>query len=223
MFDIHRYNIPYRVDVLSARFDLKCYLNCWYCEDNCLCCMFKKTLHNVSSLAFCSQTCYCNNILIAETSPATLEFCSQRCHDLLRLSPDSVPILRYSEHELQRILGVESPSVIATVTKVLATDISTNTIVRIYLCKRSDHFKEFSTNHDQLYVIIQFRTALSQVVLDFFVTPYYLPLEPVWFTEYAKQMVDRHQVFLYCLINLLFGHVPIISDIVSTYEEPLID
>lgn len=204
---------------------MKCYLNCWYCEHNCLCCMFKKTLHNVSSWAFCNQSCYCNNILITETKPATLEFCSQKCHDLLRLKPDTVPILRLSEHQLQGILGIKDPLVIATVTKVLSTDISMNTIVRIYMCKTSDHLKGISTTHCQHYIIIQFRTAYSQVVLDFFVTPNYLPLEPVWFSEYTKQMIERHRVYLYCLINLLFGQVPIISDdiMVTTYEEPIID
>ena len=115
--------------------------------------------------------------------------------------PSTVCPVILSPTELAVTFKSKDPPVIAMVKKVISTDTDRNTILRIYLC-RSDSSVE-TIPPGTLFGICQIKTATSQVVFDFLVSDDYVPLKPVWFTEYCEQMIDKHKALLHHEIKLL--------------------
>jgi len=83
---------------------------------------------------------------------------------------------------------------IAFTMKVLATELGKNTVLRIYLCKSNDSFTALPPG--TLFAICQLKTASTQAVVDCVLSEDYVPLKPVWYSDYCQQMIEKHCALL---------------------------
>ena len=90
---------------------------------------------------------------------------------------------------------------IAFMKKVLPTDLDRNTMLRIYLCKSDDSFELLPRG--TLFAICQIKTASSQCMIDCVLSKDYIPLEPVWYSDYCERMIEKHRGLLYPEITQL--------------------
>lgn len=113
---------------------------------------------------------------------------------MLTLNPTAILPVIFNQALLALSLKSEDPPVIAFVKKVISTATNQNTILRIYLCKSDSSVEVIPPG--TLFGICQIKTASSQVVIDFLLSKDYVPLKPVWYTEYCEQMIVKHQALL---------------------------
>ena len=121
---------------------------------------------------------------------------------MLTVDPSAIPPVIFNSAELAAIFDTKDPPVIAAMKKVLSTDTEENTILRIYL-SRSDSTFEVIPPPDTLFAICQIKMATAQVVIECLLSKDYEPLEPVWYTEYCEQMIDKRRALIHREIMFL--------------------
>ena len=170
-----------RLNPISVQPDLKCSTskNCWFCKEFCLCC--SKYLLNPENGS---------------------EFCCDKCHVMLNLDPSATPVVIFSHADLEVIFALKNPPLIAFIQKVFSTDSDGNSVLRIYLSRSDDSFEGIPPG--TLFAICQIKTAATQAVIDCFLSNDYVPLEPVWYSDFCEQMIDKHRaLFHHEIIHLV--------------------
>lgn len=174
----------FRFNSIAVKSDLPCNasMNCWYCDQYCLCCSY-----------------YLFN---PESDP---EFCCDECHTLSKHDPSVIPPIIFGQAKLEEILKSKNEVLIAFMKKVVSTDSDRNTILRIYLIKSDNSFQEVIPP-GTLFAICQIKTATSQVIVDCLLSKDFMPLEPVWYSDYCEKMIEKHRILLHCEISYLIEH-----------------
>ena len=173
--------IAYRINPLAVKLDLQCSSStaCWHCKLFCICCSY---------------------FLLNPDNGS--EYCCDECHAMMKLDPSIISPVVLNPAELAAIFNKKDPPVIAAVKKVItADDTNENTILRIYL-SRSDSTQEFLPP-GTLFAICQLKTTKTQVVIDCLLSKDYVPLEPVWYSDYCERMIEKYRTLLHHEIALL--------------------
>ena len=85
--------------------------------------------------------------------------------------------------------------------KVVTTELGEHTVVRIYIGTADESMAPLPSG--RLVAICQLKTAVSQVVIDCALSDDYIPLEPVWYSTYCSEMIDKYRGLLYSEIEQL--------------------
>ena len=85
--------------------------------------------------------------------------------------------------------------------KVLTTELGEHTVVRIYLGTADESIASLPSG--KLIAICQLKTAVSQVLIDCVLSDDYIPLEPVWYSTYCSEMIEKYRGLLYSEIEQL--------------------
>ena len=131
-----------------------------------------------------------------------MEYCEE-CRSIVKLDPSTIPPIVLNPADLAaQILNSKALPVIAAVTKVIFID-ETNeyTILRIYLSKSNSSLKVIPPG--KLFAFCQLRTTKTQVVIDCLLSEDYVPLEPVWFSDYCERMIEKYRSLLHHEITLM--------------------
>lgn len=173
--------VTYGINSIAIKADLACSAstNCWYCKQFCLCCSY----------------------FLSENGS---QFCCEECQAMLHLDPLLIPPVILNETELTHILKQNTTPLIGFMRKVISTDLDRNTILRIYLCRSDDSLKIIPPG--MLYSICQIKTPTTQIVIDSLLSEHYVPLEPVWYSEFSQRMIDKHRTLLHCETQDLISH-----------------
>ena len=121
---------------------------------------------------------------------------------MLKLDPSATPTIVLNQANLEVIFASKNPPMFAFTKKVFSADSEEgNTILRIYL-SRSDGSLE-NIPPETLFAICQIKTPSTQVVVDCLLSNDYVPLEPIWYSDYCEMMIDKHRAFLHHEITQL--------------------
>ena len=120
---------------------------------------------------------------------------------MLNFDPSLTPPVILSPSELNALFNSSDQPVIAATKKVISTDTDQNTILRIYLSRSDSNLKVLPPG--RLFAICQMKTKTTQVVIDCLLSKDYVPLEPVWYSEYCERMIEKHRELLHHEITLL--------------------
>ena len=134
---------------------------------------------------------------------------------MFNLDPSATPTVIFNEAELADIFrsnknysNFKDPPLIAFMKKVISTDLdkkySVNTILRIYLCRSNENFQ--IVPQGEVFAICQIKSSSNQVLVDCLLSKDYVPLEPVWYSDYCEQMIDKHRALLHSEIMHLVTH-----------------
>ena len=121
---------------------------------------------------------------------------------MFKLDSSAIPADIFGQVELVEIFKsnvmyskVKCLPLLAFVRKVLSTDLDRNTLLRIYLGRSDDSFDVLPPG--TLFAICQIRTVSTQAVIDCVLSSDYIPLEPVWYSDYCEQMIEKHRALLH--------------------------
>ena len=89
--------------------------------------------------------------------------------------------------------------------RVISTDSDENTILRIYLIKSDENFQIIPPG--VLFAICQIKTSFTQAVIGCLLSKDYMPLEPVWYSDYCEKMISKHRALLHREITHLVTQV----------------
>lgn len=173
-----------RLDPISIGLDLPCLAenSCWYCKRFCHC---------------------CSSFILESKS----KFCCEPCQAVFNRDPSETPTVIFNEAELAEIFksysSFKDPPLIAFMKKVISTP-SGNTILRIYLCRSDENLQ--IVPQGEIFAICQIKSSSNQVLVDCLLSKDYVPLEPVWYSDYCEQMIDKHRALLHCEIAQLVAH-----------------
>ena len=129
---------------------------------------------------------------------------------MLKLAPSTIPPIILNSSEVTALLGSNDPPIIAATIKVVSMDNDQNAVLRIYLTRYDKEFEGLSPG--TIFAICQLKTATTQVVIDCVLSKEYMPLKPVWYTDYSKQMIDKYRALLHGEILLLVAQTLATSD-----------
>lgn len=174
---------------IASKLDLPCLTSedtCWYCKEYCCCCSY---------------------ILLNYCKIGT-KFCSEKCQALFELNPIEIPADIFGPAELANIFQsnkmystLKCLPLLAFMQKVLSTELHKNTVLKIYLCKSDESFEVLPPGVS--FAICQIKTALTQAVIDCVLSEDYVPLEPVWYSNYCEQLIEKYRALLSSEIKLL--------------------
>ena len=171
-----------RIDAIAIKSDLRCSActNCWYCKKYCFCC--SKFFYEDGSLLYCNEN----------------------CRAMAQLDPSATPPVLLDQSELSSLLNPKNTSLIGFMKKVISTHLDKNTILKIYLGKADYSFDIIPQG--TLYVFCQIKTSTTQIVIDALLSEDYVPLEPIWYSDYCQHMIDEHRMLLHDEIQNLVSH-----------------
>ena len=129
---------------------------------------------------------------------------------MFKLDPSTIPSVILTSSKITALLDSDDPPIIAAVIKVLPMNDDQNAILCIYLTRYDKEFEGLSPG--TVFAICQFKTATTQVMIDCVLSKEYMPLKPVWYTDYCKQMIDKYCALLHREILLLVGQTLTTSD-----------
>ena len=177
---VYNFYFIFRFNSIAIKPDLPCSasVNCWYCKQYCLCCSY---------------------FLFDPESGS--EFCCEECRVLYKHDPSTIPPVIFNRAKLEGILKSKDKPLIAFMKKVISTDSDKNTILRIYLSRSDQSFEVIPPN--TLFAICQIKTASSQAVIDCLLSEDFVPLEPVWYSDYSEKMIEKHRTLLHREISFL--------------------
>lgn len=115
--------------------------------------------------------------------------------------PSTIPPVIFNQAKLEEIFKSNDKPLIAFMKKVISTDSDRNTILRIYLTRSDNSFEVIPPS--TLFAICQIKTASSQVVFDCLLSKEFVPLEPVWYSDYCEKMIEKHRALLHREISYL--------------------
>lgn len=176
-----------RINPIAVCPDLLCSAgSCWNCKRYCHCCSFYMD-HDA-------------------------EFCCEACQVMYRLDPTATPTVLLNEAELTQIfeshVDFQATPVIAFMKKAFSTPASefeNNSILRIYLCRSDENIQVIPAG--KIFAVCQIRySSSSQVVIDCLLSDDYVPLEPVWYSDFCERMIEKHRAFLHSEIKHLVTH-----------------
>lgn len=171
---LHDHVLLCRLNPITVKPDLLCSPsnNCWFCQQFCLCC--SKYLLNPENGS---------------------KFCCDECDAMFKLDPSATPTVVFNHTDLEVMFASKNPPLIAFMQKVFSTDSDGNTILRIYL-SRSDNSVE-GIPPGTLFAICQIKTASTQSVIDCLLSKDYVPLEPVWYSDFCDRMINKYRALLH--------------------------
>lgn len=114
---------------------------------------------------------------------------------MLKRDPSATPAAILNHTDLEIIFASKKPPLIAFMKKVFPSDSDGNTILRIYLSRSDDSLTTIPPG--TLFAICQIKTASTQTVIDCLLAKDYAPLEPVWYSDYCEQMINKHRTLLH--------------------------
>ena len=126
------------------------------------------------------------------------------------LNPLTIPKVILNEAKLANILKFNDPPLIAFMNKVVSTNSDSKMILRIYLSRSDDSFDVIPPG--TLFAICQIKTAKTQAVIDCLLSKDYVPVEPVWYSDFCEQMIDKHRELLHREIAYLVAEAPVTEE-----------
>lgn len=129
---------------------------------------------------------------------------------MLKLAPSTTNPTILSSSEVTELLGSNDPPIFAATIKIISMDNDQNTVLRIYLTRYDKEFEGLSPG--TIFAICQLKSATTQVVIDCVLSKEYIPLKPVWYTDYSQQMIDKYRALLHHEISLLVAQTLTTSD-----------
>ena len=131
---------------------------------------------------------------------------------MFKLDPSATTTDIFSQAELADIFksngmyaSLKHLPLLAYMRKILSTDLDKNTILRIYLSRADDSFTALPPG--TLLAICQIKTASTQVIIDCVLSKDYIPLEPIWYSDFSEKMIERHRALLYPEITQLVTQI----------------
>ena len=176
-----------RLDPIAVQTDLPCLnsSNCWYCKKYCLCC----------------------SLFILDTESGS-EFCSDKCRATFKLDPSATPAEAFGPAELADIFksnkmygSLKYLQLLAFTRKIISTELDKNTLLRIYLGRSDESISMLPPG--TLFAICQIKTTSTQVVIDCVLSEDFVPLEPIWYSDYCERMIEKYRPLLYPEIEQL--------------------
>jgi len=160
--------------------DSKCNNGCWYCEEKCFHCLQPAALGR--SL---------------RTADQLIKFCKVNpCYIFYTSSPDNAPSLILPlPHSTN-----DDSELLLHITKLIGTGWSSNTVLVIQLCINT---QSFDAHKGELYVLMQFRTAMNQSFFDFFVTKDYKPIDVLWYMSDKRSVVMKNCTLFMLMLKLI--------------------
>lgn len=114
---------------------------------------------------------------------------------MLKCDPSVTPTVILNQAMLEVIFASKNPPVIAFMKKIISTDSDDNVILRIYLSRSDENFEVVPPG--TLFAICQIKTSSTQAVIDCLLSKDYAPLEPVWYSDYCEQMIDKYRTLFH--------------------------